>query len=75
LIDILNRGYNQEHGHSYTSVIPTNVFGPDDNFNIEEGHVLPGLIHKVYNAKKEGLIFSYAYCFCNIVIVNCLNAF
>nr|CAB3267317.1 GDP-L-fucose synthase [Phallusia mammillata] len=54
MIDIMNRGYNQEHGRNYTSVIPTNVFGPEDNFNLEEGHVLPGLIHKVYQAKKEG---------------------
>lgn len=54
MVDILNRGYNQEHGRNYTSVIPTNVFGPHDNFNIEEGHVLPGLIHKIYKAKQEG---------------------
>jgi len=55
-------------------VIPTNVFGPDDNFNIEEGHVIPGLIHKIYNAKKEGLTVNHACCFGNIVS-NCLNAF
>jgi GDP-L-fucose synthase len=54
MVDILNRGYNQEHKRNYTSVIPTNVFGPHDNFNIEEGHVLPGLKHKVYKAKHEG---------------------
>ena len=72
LIDILNRGYNQEHGHNYTSVIPANVFGPDDNFNIEEGHVLPGLIHKIYNAKKEGHIIFMLVAF---VITNCLYAF
>jgi hypothetical protein len=28
-------------------VIPTNIYGPHDNFNIEDGHVIPGLIHKV----------------------------
>ncbi|KTF74379.1 hypothetical protein cypCar_00050083, partial [Cyprinus carpio] len=38
----------------YTAVIPTNMFGPHDNYNIEDGHVMPGLIHKTYLAKKEG---------------------
>lgn len=53
MIDVLNKGYCDQHGLRYTSVVPTNVFGPNDNFNIEDGHVLPGLIHKVYLAKKN----------------------
>ncbi|XP_063183747.1 GDP-L-fucose synthase isoform X4 [Chroicocephalus ridibundus] len=47
-------GYFEQHGCRFTAVIPTNVFGPHDNFNIEDGHVLPGLIHKVYLAKQTG---------------------
>lgn len=39
-----------------TAVVPTNVYGPNDNFNIEDGHVLPGLIHKVYLAKRNILL-------------------
>lgn len=58
MVDVLNKGYNGDHGRNYTSVIPTNVFGPDDNFNIQVGHVLPGLIHKVYNAKHNGSSFT-----------------
>ncbi|XP_068174980.1 GDP-L-fucose synthase-like [Antennarius striatus] len=54
MIDVQNRVYSQQTGHCYTAVIPTTVFGPHDNFNIATGHVLPGLIHKVYSAKKEG---------------------
>ncbi|KAM9235308.1 GDP-L-fucose synthase [Leptosomus discolor] len=54
MIDIQNRGYFEQHGCRFTAVIPTNVFGPHDNFNIEDGHVLPGLIHKVYAAKQTG---------------------
>ncbi|XP_033919690.1 GDP-L-fucose synthase isoform X1 [Melopsittacus undulatus] len=54
MIDIQNRGYFEQHGCRFTAVIPTNVFGPHDNFNIEDGHVLPGLIHKVYLAKQNG---------------------
>lgn len=53
MIDVLNRGYRDQHGCKFTSVIPCNVFGPHDNFNIEDGHVLPGLIHKIYKAKQE----------------------
>ena len=42
MIDVLNCGYNLHQGTNYTSVIPTNVFGPHDNLNIEDGHVIPG---------------------------------
>uniref|UniRef100_A0A8C9CUI0 GDP-L-fucose synthase n=1 Tax=Panthera leo TaxID=9689 RepID=A0A8C9CUI0_PANLE len=54
MIDVQNRAYFQQHGCTFTAVIPTNVFGPHDNFNIEDGHVLPGLIHKVHLAKSSG---------------------
>ncbi|XP_069572928.1 GDP-L-fucose synthase-like [Brachyistius frenatus] len=54
MIDVHNRAYFQQHGRCYTAVIPTNVFGPHDNFSIEDGHVLPGLIHKTYRAQKDG---------------------
>jgi len=53
MIDVLNRGYSQQHGCTFTSVIPCNVFGPHDNFNMQDGHVIPGLIHKAYKAKAE----------------------
>ena len=35
-------------------MIPTNIYGPFDNFNVEEGHVIPGLIHKCHIAKETG---------------------
>jgi GDP-L-fucose synthase len=37
----------------FTSVIPTNIFGPHDNFDLEDSHVVPGLMHKCYLAKGE----------------------
>lgn len=40
------------HNMMFTSVIPTNIYGPHDNFNVEDGHVIPGLIHKTYLAKR-----------------------
>uniref|UniRef100_A0A2P2I2M3 GDP-L-fucose synthase n=1 Tax=Hirondellea gigas TaxID=1518452 RepID=A0A2P2I2M3_9CRUS len=53
MLDVMNRCYADQYKLRYTSVIPTNVFGPNDNFSIEDGHVLPGLIHKVYQAKRD----------------------
>lgn len=49
------RAYFQQYGHRYTAVIPTNVFGPYDNFNIENGHVLSALINKTHKAKSKKL--------------------
>jgi len=54
MIDVLNRGYASEHGRRFTAVIPCNVFGPHDNYNLEAAHVLPALIHKGYMAKLDG---------------------
>lgn len=52
---MFHRAYFQQHGSCYTAVIPTNVFGPHDNFSIEDGHVLPGLIHKAYIAQSKSI--------------------
>ncbi|MCI4393529.1 hypothetical protein PGIGA_G00158370 [Pangasianodon gigas] len=54
MIDVHNRACFQQHGRRYTAVIPTNIFGPHDNFSIEDGHVLPALVHKTYKAKRDG---------------------
>jgi len=54
MIDVLNHAYSEEYGCNFCSVIPTNIFGPHDNFNLEDSHVLPGLMHKCYLAKKAG---------------------
>lgn len=53
MIVVLNQGYHEQYGRRYTAVIPTNVFGPHDNFSLEDGHVLPGLVHKAYLAKRD----------------------
>lgn len=58
MIDVQNKAYHQQHGRQFTSVIPCNVFGPHDNFNIQQGHVIPGLINKAYEAKKNGTAFE-----------------
>jgi len=58
LIDTLNRAYAEEYGCNFTSIIPTNIYGPHDNFSIQNGHVIPGLIHKCYLAKKNNTPFT-----------------
>ena len=58
MMEVLNRAYNEKSGCLFTSVIPCNIFGPHDNFNITLGHVIPGLINKAYTAKKNGTAFE-----------------
>jgi len=47
----LIQSYRREYGHSWISVMPTNLYGPDDNFNPETSHVLPAMISKFHKAK------------------------
>jgi len=58
LVDVQNRAYKQEFGRNYTSAIPTNVFGQYDNFDLQDSHVIPGLIHKCFLAEKNGTVFQ-----------------
>jgi GDP-L-fucose synthase len=51
MADIQIKAYKEQYNLNYKSVIPCNIYGPNDNFNIENGHVLPSLIHKCYKAK------------------------
>ena len=57
MIDVLNRCYKEQYKCNFTSIIPTNIYGPYDNFNIEDGHVIPGLINKCYHAKQNNTDF------------------
>jgi GDP-L-fucose synthase len=47
----LVRYYNEQYGTNFISVMPTNLYGPNDNFNLETSHVLPALIRKFHLAK------------------------
>ncbi len=52
LCESYNRQYGDSHDIDYRSVMPTNLYGPGDNFHPELGHVIPALIHKFHAAKK-----------------------
>lgn len=49
------RAYNVQYGTRYLAVMPTNLYGPGDSYDLETSHVLPALIRKIHTAKAEGL--------------------
>ena len=49
----LIKSYRKEYGYSWISVMPTNLYGPNDNFDLENSHVLPALIRKFVEAKRN----------------------
>lgn len=46
--------YNLQYGTNFISVMPTNLYGPNDNFDLETSHVLPALMRKIHEAKQTG---------------------
>jgi GDP-L-fucose synthase len=46
---------NRQYGTDYISVMPTNLYGPNDNYHPEHSHVLPALIRRFHEAKEQGL--------------------
>jgi GDP-L-fucose synthase len=51
----LTQAYRRQHGRDYISAMPTNLYGPGDNFDLSSSHVLPALIRKAHEAKMRGL--------------------
>jgi GDP-L-fucose synthase len=49
----LCESYNRQHGRQYVSVMPTNLYGPNDNYDLSNSHVLPALIRKAHEAKMR----------------------
>lgn len=58
MVDVQIEAYRKQYGVQYCSIIPGNIFGENDNFNLKDGHVVPSLIHKAYLAKKNGTPLS-----------------
>jgi GDP-L-fucose synthase len=50
----LCESYNRQYGVQYVSVMPTNLYGPNDNYDLSNSHVLPALIRKAHEAKVRG---------------------
>jgi len=58
MLEVHCRVYRDQFGRNYNCIIPTNVYGPHDNFNLEDSHVIPALIHKCYLAIKNNIPFE-----------------
>jgi GDP-L-fucose synthase len=52
---ILCKSYNRQHGTNFVAAMPTNLYGPGDNFDLATSHVLPAMIRKLHDAKQDGL--------------------
>lgn len=50
----LCESYNRQYGRQYVSAMPTNLYGPNDNYDLNNSHVLPALIRKAHEAKQRG---------------------
>jgi GDP-L-fucose synthase len=46
--------YNAQYGRQYVSVMPTNLYGPNDNYDLNNSHVLPALLRKAHDARERG---------------------
>ena len=53
LCESYNRQYSHSHGTDYRSVMPTNLYGPGDNYHPENSHVIPALIRRIHDAMKN----------------------
>lgn len=53
MLDIHSNAYQTQYNNNFICIIPTNIYGPYDNFSLEDGHVIPSLIHRCYISKKN----------------------
>jgi len=53
IVQTLCNSYNKQYGEKFVCIIPTNIYGPYDNFNLNDAHVIPALIHKCFLAKEK----------------------
>jgi GDP-L-fucose synthase len=54
MLEVHCRAYQEQFEDNFICVVPTNIYGENDNYNLENGHVIPALIHKCYMAKQNG---------------------
>jgi GDP-L-fucose synthase len=54
MVEVQSRAYRKEWGCNFIVGVGTNIYGPNDNFSLENGHVLPALVHRCFFAKQSG---------------------
>ena len=57
MLEIHTKAYRENYGDKFMCIIPTNIYGPHDNFHLEDAHVIPMLIHKCYLSKQNNINF------------------
>ena len=57
MVDVMSRAYRQQYGCNFITAIPNNLYGENDNFDLENGHVIPAIIRKVWEAKLNNKPF------------------
>lgn len=55
MLDVQSRCYRKQHGCNFVTLVPNNLYGPNDNYDLENSHVVPALIRKVFEAKMSRL--------------------
>jgi len=58
MLEVQSRAYRDQYGCNFVTIIPCNIYGPHDNYNLDSGHVIPSLIHKCYIAKQNNTDFE-----------------
>jgi GDP-L-fucose synthase len=53
MIEVQSKAFRRQHGRNYTTAIPNNLYGLNDNFDLDMGHVIPAVIRKIYEAKNN----------------------
>ena len=57
MVDVMSRVYRQQYGCNFITAIPNNLYGQNDNFDLDKGHVIPSIIRKVWEAKINNVPF------------------
>jgi GDP-L-fucose synthase len=60
ILEVQCKAYQEQYGNNFVCVIPTNIYGPGDNYNLSDAHVIPALIHRCYLAKQTQTPFIVA---------------
>ena len=53
MLDVQSRAYREQYGCNFITAVPNNIYGPYDNFSLDNSHVIPAIIRKVWEAKKN----------------------
>jgi GDP-L-fucose synthase len=57
MLDVQSRAYRQQYGHNYICAVPNNLYGENDNYDLENSHVIPALTRKIWEAKINNIPF------------------